>query len=425
MRKAMNIFAVTLGATLLGGALQANFTVFDMAKDSMFIARGEFVGLQRTAQGDRLTVRCDTVIKGDLATGTEVTLEAFEPAPADAALGRDVIVGFNQINGKHLFLHHPFAQRGAFYFETDDKHPAGLSQTERALRNFIAINEPHKATIEAELRKRLILQDAGYEGEFEPTLIKSWKAELLLQASWADTWAARDAAKALVDHALFKGQCTVAELQSIGALVPQSEVGSIGRAYMLELIRTETSAHPSTAALVAMVREETSQACVGKLSNLLLVAADRPAVIEAMGSMISSEDSTDQMRCNALQILQAIKDPAGLVHIQAAVTAQAAKGADHSKPVLRRAFEALKANPSASSIALLDSFLAGEVAASSWEMTQYAWVAYSMIDTQETNQKIFKMLRDNADNKAKKAFFNKLVPDNKVYRELLIIHPEK
>lgn len=425
MRKAMNILAVALGSALLGGALQANFTVFDMAKDSMYIARGEFTGLQRTAQGDRLTVRCDAMIKGELPSGTEVTLEAFEPAPADAALGRDAIVAFNLINGKHYFLHHPFAQRGAFYFETDDKHPAGLEQTERALRNFILINEPHKATIEAELRKRLILQDAGYEGEFSAELIRAWKSELLQQAAWAETWAARDAAKALVDHKLFKGQCTVAELQQVGGLVALSEVGSIGRAYMLELIRTEASAYPALGTLLAMVREETSQACVGKLSNLLLVAEDRAAVLAAMGSLISGEDSTDQMRCNGLQVLQAIRDAGGLVHVYAAISAQMAKGADHSKPVLRRAFEALKAMPGTANLPLLDSFLASEVAKASWEMTQYAWVAYAMTDTPETNQKIYAMLRENADNKAKKSFFNKLVPENKVYRELLIIHPEQ
>lgn len=423
MQKALNIFAVAMGAALLGGVLQANVTVFDMAKDSMFITRGEFVGLERTGVGDKLTLRCDTMIKGSLATGTEVTLEAFEPAAADAALGRDVIVGFNLINGKHYFQHHPFAQRGAFYFETDDKHADGLAWTERALRNFIAINEPHKAEIEAELRKRLQYQNAGYEGEFAAPLINAWKAELLVQASWKDTWAARDAAKALVDHALFKGQCSVAELQQVGGLVPQSEIGSICRAYMLELIRNEPSAYPGLPVLFAMVAEETSQACVGKLSNLLLVAEDRAAVLGRMGELINAEGSSAQVRCNALQILQAIKDKAGLPHVHAAITAEMNRGGDHSKPVLRRAFDALKAMADAQNITLIETFLAGEIAAGSWEMTRHAWVAYAMVDSTATNQKM-NQLYSAEQNPAKKKFFQAMLPQNKVYRELLIIHPE-
>ncbi|MBE7491315.1 MAG: hypothetical protein HS108_06105 [Planctomycetes bacterium] len=423
MQKALNIFAVALGAALLGGALHANFTVFDMAKDAMYITRGEFVGLERTGVGDKLTLRCDTMIKGELATGTQVTLEAFEPAPADAALGRDVIVGFNLINGKHYFLHHPFCQRGAFYFETDDTAADGLDRTERALRNFVAINEPHKAEIEAELRKRLQYQRADYEGEFAAPLINAWKAELLSQIAWKNTWASRDAAKALVDHDLFKGRCTVAELQLVGGLVPLSEIGSIGRAYMLELIRNERSAHPELPALIAMVAEETSQACVGKLSNLLLVVDDREAVLASMGNLINAATSSAQTRCNALQILQAIKDKAGLVHVHAAITAEVAKGGDHSKPVLRRAFEALKAMPDAQNQPLLETFLTGDIARNSWEMERYGWVAFAMIDSEATNQTILRHYAL-ANNKGRQNFFKALLPQNKVYRELLIIHPE-
>jgi len=423
MRKVLNILAVALGTTLLGGALQANFTTFDMAKDAMYITRGEFVGLERTGLGDRLTVRCDTMIKGQLAAGTEVVLEAFEPAPADQALGRDVIVAFNLINGKHYFINHPFAQRGAFYFETDDKAADGLAQTERALRNLILINEPHKAEIEAELRKRLQYQNAGYEGEYAAPLVNAWKAELLLQASWKDTWAARDAVKALVDHQIFKGQCTVAELQQVGGLVAQSEVGSICRAYMLELIRNEATAHPSLPVLCAMVAEETSQACVGKLSNLLLVAEDRATVLNRMGAFINDAGSSVQVRCNALQILQAIKDHNSLPLVHGAITAEVNRGEDCSKPVLRRAFEALKAMPDTQNVTALETFLAGEVAAASWEMTRHAWVALAMVDSTETNQKVITQFK-NAENEGKKKFFQTLLPNNKVYRELVIIHPE-
>ncbi len=423
MLKAFNIFAVAVAAALLGTALRADFTLFDMAKDSMYITKGEFTGLQRTGVGDRLTLRCDTMIKGALPVGTEVTLEAFEPAPADAALGRDVIVGFNLINGKHYFLHHPFAQRGAFYFETDDTAPNGLEQTERALRNLLVINEPRLPLIVAELQKRLQYEDAGYEGSFPADLIQAWRSELILQASWKNTWAARDAAKALVDHKLFKGTCSVEEICMIGALVANSEVGSITRAYMLELIRTESSAHPSMNVLVGMVREEVSQACVGKLSNLLKVCQDRPAVLAAMGELISNSNSSVQMRCNGLQILQALRDVNGLVHVHAAIRAEMARGADNSKPVLRRAFDAMRSTPDTSNAKVIEDFQATEICTASWEMTQYSWVAYAMIDTTGSNVKIAQMFTSEK-NEARKNFFNKLMPQNKVYRELLIIHPE-
>ena len=69
MRKAIATLAVITVMTLVSTALQANFTMFDMAKDSMYIVRGEYTGLERTQKGDRLTLRCDVIIKGDLVVG--------------------------------------------------------------------------------------------------------------------------------------------------------------------------------------------------------------------------------------------------------------------------------------------------------------------------------------------------------------------
>jgi len=424
MFKFRHIPALALAAMICGGTLHANFTLFDMAKDAMFIAKGEFVALQRTGIGDRLTLRCDSMIYGEMPANGHVTLEAFEPAPADEALGRPAIVAFNRINSTFYFLHHPFSQRGAFYFETDDVAPDGLVQSERALRNFLAINQPHWEAIRGELRKRLQYGDAGYEGNFSVELTNEWKSELLRQVTWTGTWAARDAAKALVDHALFKGRCTVEELQLVGGVVPSSEVGSIGRAYMLELIRNELSAHPQLPVLVAMVRQETSQACLGKLSNLLVVIEDRAKVLAEMGAIITDAAANDQMRCNALQILQALRDPGGLVHVHGAVRAEMNRGASHSMPVLRRAFAALKSTPNESNLPLIQDFQASEICIASWELTRHAWVAFAMIDSEATNQK----LRDAFDAEpvvGRRQFLNSLMPENKVYREMLIIYPEK
>ncbi|MCC6464897.1 MAG: hypothetical protein IT463_06100 [Planctomycetes bacterium] len=428
MRKILTSLAVTFGATVFCGALQANFTLFDMAKDAMYITRGEFVGLQRTATGDRLTVRCNEMIKGELALGTEVTLEAFEPAAADAALGREVIVAFNLVNGKHYFLHHPFSQRGAFYFETDDSAPNGLDQSEQSLRNFIAINQPHQEEILGELRKRLQQQDAGYEGVFNAALTNEWKAELLRQVPLSGTWAAFDAAKALVDHDLFKGTLTVADLQVIGNALPASETGSLARAYMLEAIRNEVSAHPSHEVQMQMLRAETSQACVGKLSNLLLQYEVRAQLMTELGQMINDGAATVQQRCNALQTIEALKDAGGLPHVHGAILAEMGRGEDASKPVLRRAFQALRAIPSETSVEPLEAFIASDLCKNSWELTQWAWVAMSKVDSEYTNQQVRDQFSQ-ATNPRNRKFFEALMPgsngNGKLHRDLLIIHPEE
>lgn len=421
MRKAIATFAVLMLTVLLSSALHANFTMFDLAKDSMFIARGEFTSLERTNVGDRMTLRCDEVIKGDLLPGAEVTLEAFEPAPADDGLGREVIVCFNLINGKHYFLNHPFAWR-SFIFETDDVAANGLDQNEQSLRNFLAINAPHQATIEAELRRRLELKNAGFMGEFEQPLLDAWKSELLQQVSWAGSRAARDAAKAMVEHPLFKGTLNIAEIEKVGSLLAASAPGEIERAYMLELVRNQNSAHPQFPVLIQMLAEETSQACVGKLSNLMLAVENREMVLEGVGTMAADRSLPAQARINALQMLQALKDTNGLPWVHQAITSEMS-APDFNKDVMRRALSALRSTPDASSIMVLNLCIDNPIFQESWELTQRAWIAYAMIDTAETNA-VIRTRFNAAETKGLKFFFQKLLPENKIIRKLMMVHKE-
>ena len=387
MRKTISTLAVVLATVVAANALHAHLTLFDLAKDSQYIVRGEFTGLERTINGDRLSLRCDEVIRGDLPEGLTVTLEAFEPAPADEALGREVIVCYYVVDGRNLFLYHPFAVR-SFMFEDFDVAPNGLDQNEQALRNFMEINSFHQAEIAAELLKRGEYQTMAYEGEYAQPLIDEWKAELLKQLTWSGTRAAFDASKALCEHDLFRGQLTVAELQTIGAHVALSAPGTLERSYQIELIRNEVSAHPDFNTQIQMMREETSQACVGKLSNLMNSVEDKLMVIERVGTIaIDRGNETAQARINALQILQALKNTDGLPYVHQALLGEL-ESEDTNKDVMRRGFSALRWTPDASSIPVLDTLLTSTYVSESWELTQRAWIAYSMIDTTETNNRL-------------------------------------
>jgi hypothetical protein len=421
MRKVIATMAVLAASVTLSGALHANFTVFDLAKDSMYIARGEFSSLERTASGDRLTLRCDTVIKGDLQTGAEVSLEAFEPAHADDALGRDVIVCFNLVDGKHYFVNHPIAYR-SFMFETDDAAPNGLNQNEQAIRNFLAINAPHQEAILQQLRKRLQLKQLGYMGRFDADLVDQWRDELLKQTAWAGTRAARDAAKALVEHELFKGSLTVPQVRMVADRLSASQVGSIERAYMLELVRNFPETHPELAVLLNMLRQETSQACVGKLSSLMSQVENREGVLAAVGEMATNTGYGSQTRVNALQMLQALKDTDGLPYVHAAVLGELERS-DWDKDVLRRAFKAMRDTPDAGSTVVLDTCLEHPVVTESRELTQLAWIAYAMIDSTETNTTLRGRYKS-AENEVNKRFFQRLLPENKILRKLIIVHKE-
>lgn len=420
MRNVIATLSIIAGAVLLSTSLHANFTLFDMAKDSMFITRGEFTSLERTPTGDRLTLQCDEMIKGELEPGTQVVLEAFQPQAADDALGRVAIVCFNLIDGKHYFVNHPYSWR-SFIFEESDVHPSGLDQNETALRNFVAINRPHEEQILTQLQKRSEYSDLSYMGEFDSALIQAWKDELLNQAAWAGTVAARDAAKALVEHELFKGVVTVSDLEALGEIVPQSATGTIERAYLLEAIRNQNSAHPGFETLVGMVREETSEACVGKLANLF-VPVDREMVLGAMGEMATNRNHGEQSRVNALQVLEAFKDTDGLPYVHKAIEGELEAG-DTSKKVVRQAMMALRQTPDSSNVEFLAGCLEHEYISESWELTQRAWVAYAVVDSNETNNVIRNQFVS-ADNAAKKRFFQKLLPSNKIIRKLMIIHPE-
>lgn len=421
MRKLTAMMMMAGSAALMGSALQANFTVYDLAKDSMFIVRGEFTSLERTVAGDRLSLQCTEVIKGNVPVGGEVVLEAFEKAAADDALGRDVIVCFHQVNGAYYFVNHPYSWR-SFIFEESDVAPAGLDQNEQAIRSLLAINQPHQEVIEGELRKRLQLQDAGFMGSYDPALITEWKNELLRQMAWSGTRAAQDAAKALCEHPLFKGQMSVADIEKVGSLLAASAPGTIERSYMLEIVRNQNSAHPSLNVLLQMVREETADYCVGKLSNLLFAISDRAAVLAAVGEIAGNTGFSNQSRANALQIFEALKDVNGLGYVHAAITTELERGENFSKQVMRRAMRALRSTPDASSMEVLDICLAHEKFVNSWELTQWGWVAYSMINNETTNNKI--RAQYNATTHGKKRFFQKLLPENQIIRKLMIIHPE-
>jgi len=318
-------------------------------------------------------------------------------------------------------MNHPWGFR-SFIFETDDVAADGLDKNERAIRNFLAINADHASEIQVELDKRNELKDLGYPGQFNADLIQSWKDELLKQTAWTGTRAARDAAKALCESPLFKGKLTEAELQVVGSNLPSSQPGDIGRAYMLELVRTTFSAHPAFDAQLAMMIEETSQACVGKLANLMSVVQNREMVLESVGSIASDSSVPAQSRINALQVLQGLADTAGLVYVHAAIMGEL-ENSDFDKDVLRRAFQALRSTPDTSSVPLLNVCLEHPVVTESRELTERVWIAYSMVDSPETNQQL-RVRYSQAENQATKKFFQKLLPENKTLRKLIIVHKE-
>lgn len=427
MKKLILTMATGAVMALCAQSASAAFTLFDLAKDSMYVARGEFTELERTSEGDRLTLRCDNLLKGDLAPGTTLVLESFEPAPADEALGRDVIVGFNLMNGKYYFNLHPYSWR-SFYFEDMDHAQDGMARNEAALKRFIDINRPYQAVIERELRKRLEYGTLAYEGEFTnenaPGLKDAWKAELLAQMAQKGTIAARDAAKAFVDHSLFRYTLNADELRYVGSIVAKSEVGSIERSYMLEIIRNEFSAHPELPVLLKMLREETTDYCVGKLANLFNVVEDRQAVIETVGTMAADKSEATQVRINALQTLGALKDLTALPHVHAALLGEQ-NAADFNKDVVRGALKALRRLNSTDSEALLEAYIATEQCQASWELTRRAWIAYSMIDSTNTNAKIHqRFLATSANDVAHRKFFGRLLEGNKLNRELLMVFNE-
>lgn len=421
----MNMIFRSLIVVLIGvvyaGSLQANYTLFDLAKDSAHIVRGEFVELERTAKGDRLTIRCDKILKGDIAANTEITLEPFEIHKADDALGREVIVGFDLLEGVYVFNKAPFAWR-SFYFEETDTAPNGLDMNEKALSAFVAINALHQDEITEQLNMRSEQQDLSYEGHFSEELINIWKVELLKQMQLKGSWAARDAAKAVVDHDLFKNRMTVAELQQIGTIISDAQVGTLGRAYMLEAIRQEASAYPAREVLIQIVREETSQSVVGKVSNLLIVDEDRAAVLEMIGSMINGSAETTQARINAMQVLLGLRDEVGVAHVHTALQTEM-ESADFNKDIVRAALETLRAVPSEDSVTSLEAYMESDQFINSWELRQRTWIAFARIDSEYTNAKI-KTAWESETNAREKGLLKKMLEVNKKLRLIYIVHKE-
>lgn len=421
MNKLLKSLVVVLVAGFFANGLQANYTLFDLAKDSTNIVRGEFVELERTTKGDRLTLRCDKTIKGGIAAGTEIVLEPFEIQKADDALGRDVIVGFDLHEGSYIFNKAPFSWR-SFYFEEADPAPNGLDMNEQALSAFVAINAPYQDVILEQLGIRIEQQNLSYEGNFGDELINAWKVELLNQMELKGSWAARDAAKAVVDHDLFKSKMTVAELQQIGMILPNAQIGTLGRAYMIEAIRHETSAYPSRDELLQIVREETSQSVVGKVAGLLMVDEDRPVVLDAIGNMIVDGTAGTQTRVNALQVLLGFKDTAGLTYVHDALQSEM-ENSDFDKDVVRAALKTMRAVPSEDNTSALEAYMESEQFAGSWELRQRTWIAYANINSAHSNTKIADTY--NAEqNETYRGFLKKMLHINRTLRSIIMVHNE-
>lgn len=415
MRKVINTLAMMVGMALLASPCFAGFTLFDTAKDAMFIARGEFTSLQRTNKGDRLVFRCDNALKGSIAG--EVTLEPFEVAPADAALGREAIVGFDLINGRYYFSSTNL-RRGVFMAED------GINDCEKALKGLIAINTPYQPMIEGELRKRLEYQSMAYEGEFPHELLQQWKVELVRHCTYHGSAAARDAAKCLLEHALFKGTLTLADLQKIGPEVPLTPAGSTERSFMILVIRNENSVHPDFETLLSMLREETADFNVGRLAELFN-AKEHPMVFAAMDAIIRNPEAAEQHQVNALQILQAFRDKSTLPTMRHALKTQQAAGVDGMrKDVLRRALLALRDTPDASSVEDLSSFLASDICARKPEFLKRGLLALAMIDTDQTNAMLRSRYLQAKDNPGMRQFLRSLQVENKDWRGAVMIHKE-
>ena len=420
MRKVLTTLALLLGVSLCSSTLSAGYTMFDTVKDSMIIARGEFVGLERTAKGDRLTFRCDEFLKGSLS-GSEMIIEPFEIAPADNALGREAIVGVVLIDGKYKVQY----MRRSIIMESDDVASDGLDQNAAAIKALVTINAKYSALIITELQKRLELQNMAYEGKFPASLIDEWKTELVRQCSLTGTWAARDAAKVLYEHGLFKGKVTTAELQKIGNLLPGSAVGQMERAYMAMLVRQDASAQPSLDAKMVMLLEETSRMCVGHIANMLSVE-EREMVNGRLAAVISDPTVSSQQRINVLQVLGGFGlkgDASHVGSIQSALSTEVAKGSDFNKNIVRAALSALRDTPDASSTAQLEQYMETDECKLSWELTRRALIAYSVIDSKATNGNLRQMFKRAKDPSSKK-FIGRLLPNNKDWRRAVMIFNE-
>ncbi len=414
MRKVLLSLASLMGLAFLASPCQAGFTLFDTARDSMYVARGEFVALERTAGGDRLVFRCDTALKGSISG--EVTLEPFEKAPADAALGRPAIVGFNLINGKYHFSYHQ--RRGVFM------HEDGIDKCETALRRLIEINAPFQPLIENELRKRLEYQNLAHEGEYPAELLSAWRQELVDQCSLSGSAAARDAAKCLFEHPLFKGTATLGDLHKVAQAVVTSARSTHERAYMLLLIRDEVSVHPSYETLLGMLWEEAADYNVAHLASLLS-SKPRAQVIQDMAAAINDAGRTSQQRENAVHVLGALRDEAGLPTIRGAVNAERLKGAvNFDRKVMRRALLALRDIPSAENAQTLEQLLDSDICREKFEFLKRTLVAWSTMDTEASNnylRGLYKLTQNNA----LKQFVKGLLPENKEWRRAVIVHPEE
>ncbi|MCC6574219.1 MAG: hypothetical protein IT462_10550 [Planctomycetes bacterium] len=423
MKKLMTSLGLIAVSGLMAGQLQAGFSLFDTAKDSGYIARGRFIGLERTAGGDRLTFRLDSFIKGSIAE-TEVVIEPFDKAYNDVAVGQDAIVGFTRSNVDQKY-------RTSWGIRSIFLPNQNLTSCDTALQNLVAINAPYQAVIDAELAKRAEYQDPGYEGVFPGALMEAWRTELLSQISLAGSDAAKSAAQVLVEHKLFKGTVGPSQLaQYVAPRVTLTPSGTKERAYVLMLIGSQPSLYPNTDELFTMLGQEMPNSeisCAGHIAGLLRIKP-RTDVVTRLQTLVTGDIDTP-VKANALFVAETLKDISTLPMVQGLLTAQSALGADADLTLTRAALKVLRATPHSSSAQLLVDFLASDLCKQDknpdtwWEMTRRGIVAYAMINNPTTNAKVREWFF--AAEGARRQYLRFMIEENKDWRPVVMIFNEK
>lgn len=422
MKKLMTSLGILLAGGLMAGQLHAGFTLFDTAKDSGYIARGRFISLERTANGDRLTFRVETQIKGTL-TQEDVVIEPFSKAFEDAAVGQEAIVGLarSKVDQKYRF---PWGSRSVFLAHHNLQH------CQTALQRLVDINANYEAAIAAELAKRAEYQDASYQGDFPQALLDAWRDELLYQVSLTGSEAAKLAAQTLFQHPMFMGTVSASQLaQHVAPRVKLSPQGTMERAYLTMLIGNHTGLHPTMDELFTMLDQETGQGeiwCAGHIGGMLKLKP-RVEVVNRLVALISGQTSSQQ-KLNALKVCEALRDVTTLPAIRGLILGQQELGIEADKPVLRGAFDVLRHTPHTSSAPALLAFMDSDVCKqdknpqSWWEFTRRALLAYAMINSPQTNAQVREWYLESEG--GRRQFLRFLIEENKDWRPVVMIFAE-
>jgi hypothetical protein len=418
MKRLSTFLAASIAAAAFAAPAFAGYTLFDTAKDSMFVGKGEFVALQRTPDGDRLTLRVSEWLKGEMpGASVNVVIEPFDKAYNDAAIGQKAIVGFNQVNGK---FYTPFASRSIFLAHEN------LAACEDALRGLCAINKPYDAVIKQELRKRLEYRSLAYEGDFsgQPELLAQWREELIRHTGLVASDACRDALKCFWEHEFFKNTLTRDEKARIAKNLPRTSPGVRAdvneRSFMILLLREDKDLLPDIDTQFRMLAEEVADFNVSRLAETMQ-HFDRGQVLARLGEMLKNRELTAQQRDNAALVLLALKDKKGLPLLREVLASESTGAFKPERQVVRRVLMAMREIPDASNTGALEAFLATDFARKSREFRQHAIAAYAMVDSAETNKRLGEWLNA-ADNDADRAFFRNML--DKERRAIVVIHRE-